>query len=79
MFCAVTLDVGLLWLLALGDLSRSERTEDTDPERLDDDAWTDPRRGVDTGVVLRLGVGVGPPIGRSTGPWCMTSASPGGR
>ena len=68
MFCAVIFDVGLLWLLALGDLSRSERTEDTDPERLDDDAWADPRRGVVTGVTLLLDVGVGPPAGRSVAP-----------
>ena len=75
----MVLDVGLLGLLVRGDLSRSVRTEETDPERLDDDAWTDPRRGVDTGVVLRLGVGVGPPMGRSAGPGCMIIVSPRGR
>ena len=36
----VSFELGLLGLddLAIGDLSRPDRTDDSDPERLDDDA-----------------------------------------
>ena len=58
----MSLELGLLGLddLGIGDLSRADRSDVKDPDRLEDDAAPVWRLGVLTGVVRALVTGVAP-------------------